>query len=232
MASGEKLILAIDTAGSYFGIALWSNQRLYQRNWQGDGKQQEMLTQAMQGILEESGILMTDVHLIAVMRGPGTFTGLRVGMAMGKAFAYALSIPLVSIPTLKAYSIECAEHQYSAVILDARKGRYYVQLYHYGRSISEELDITGPEIESLMLQQQADRWCLTGYGAKSFADTITENNLNCFFSSNNIHHAKAHTLIELAWSYYEEYGADALDQGPTYLRSSQDEQEILARDKL
>jgi tRNA threonylcarbamoyladenosine biosynthesis protein TsaB len=218
MVSREP-ILAIDTAGPYLSLALRSAQQIYR--WQGTGeiKQQEYLTQSLQLLLGQAGIGLADVGMITCMRGPGTFTGLRVGMAAAKAIAYAIKAPLVSLPTLAVYAQSLRRVAYSAIVLDARKDRYYVQLFHEGVALSPVQDISAKAIETLMLAQATVDWHLSGYGVSSFIEKLGSTQLHLQDVSPTYYDAAM--MMELAEVRYKEYGCDAYEQGPEYLRLSE-----------
>ncbi|NIZ40453.1 tRNA (adenosine(37)-N6)-threonylcarbamoyltransferase complex dimerization subunit type 1 TsaB [Entomospira entomophila] len=222
MVSIDKTILAIDTAGPYLGVALMHKKKLYQHHWQGDSKQQEALTTSVQMLLLQAQIEPNALDLIAVMKGPGTFTGLRVGMAAGKGLSYALQIPQVSVPTLMAFSASLSHKEYSASILDARKGRYYAQLFHWDQPITPEMDSTAQEIILKMIATGNNYWHVTGYGVEAFIESVPETSLTFSFLA-NAHRSKAENLLAVAWKYYQEHGADTLNSGPSYLRLSEAE---------
>ncbi|NIZ18449.1 tRNA (adenosine(37)-N6)-threonylcarbamoyltransferase complex dimerization subunit type 1 TsaB [Entomospira culicis] len=228
MELSKPNILSIDSAGAYLGVALLRGDTLYEERIVGDSKQQEALTPTLQRLVAKAELTPQAIDLITVMRGPGTFTGLRVGMAAGKGIAYALKKPLVSLSTLLVYAEELKKHTYSAVILDARKHRYYAQLFHFGKPISEPLDIGALELSQKMTDVSSLEWWVSGYGVDSFMQEIIRDDLACI-PLETAHEAKAGLLARLAFAHYQELGADDFAQGPMYLRLSEAQLSIQSR---
>lgn len=83
-------------------------------------------------ILTMAGVAKQELTAIAVSIGPGSFTGLRIGLAAAKGLAYALQIPVVGVPTLAALACHYPMPGiYIAPLLDAQKGNAYVALYRW-----------------------------------------------------------------------------------------------------
>lgn len=84
-------------------------------------------------LIDETGHSRFDLDLIGVSRGPGSFTGLRIGLATAKALAHALEIPLAGVPTLDALAANLSglpgHEGLVCPVLDARKGEIYAALY-------------------------------------------------------------------------------------------------------
>jgi tRNA threonylcarbamoyladenosine biosynthesis protein TsaB len=103
----------------------------------------ERLLAAVDGLLRAAGWTLADVEGLAVAIGPGSFTGLRIGVSTLKALAFATGRPLVGVPTLDglAWSVPFAAHPVCPV-LDARKGEVYTALY---RTAGGRLERLGPD---------------------------------------------------------------------------------------
>jgi tRNA threonylcarbamoyladenosine biosynthesis protein TsaB len=130
------MILGIETATACLGIALHdgavtlATQQFFRGN-----AHDELLTPLCRDIVAHAGHTMADLSAVAVSAGPGSFTGLRIGMAAAKGFALGLGIPLVAVPTLDA----AAEHASRvwpratvstfAVCIDARRDDVYYAVY-------------------------------------------------------------------------------------------------------
>lgn len=83
---------------------------------------------AVENILKESGIHFRDLAGIAVGAGPGSFIGIRIGMAYAKGLAVALGIPLIGLKTLLAFAAK-ADAKEGIIAIDARRGELYIQSY-------------------------------------------------------------------------------------------------------
>jgi tRNA threonylcarbamoyladenosine biosynthesis protein TsaB len=140
---------------------------------------QERLAPIVRDVLAEAGLEFADVDRIGVTVGPGSFTGLRVGLAFAKGLALALGRPCVGVGSLEALaaSLELSDppagEGRAAAVIDAGRGRVYLQLFAGGASVS------GPDILSLELAAArlvevhgAADVVLTGPGASLLAGVI------------------------------------------------------------
>src|SRR4030095_16768186 len=136
-------ILALESATLAGGAALLDGAIVV-----GEGRtnialtHSERLMVAVDRLLADAGWTVTDLEGIAVSVGPGSFTGLRVGIATAKGLAVALGLPVAPVPTLDALA---ATLPFAAVpvcpLLDARKGEVYCSLYRWqGEAMQREWD--------------------------------------------------------------------------------------------
>jgi tRNA threonylcarbamoyladenosine biosynthesis protein TsaB len=125
------MILAIDTSTQWIGLALFDGaQVLYSKVWRTNRRHTVELVPAIQTALDECGVGLAVLKAIAVALGPGSFTSLRIGLAVAKGIALAQRIPLIGIPSLQitANGVPLAEHPLLAV-LKVGRGRLAVQRY-------------------------------------------------------------------------------------------------------
>jgi tRNA threonylcarbamoyladenosine biosynthesis protein TsaB len=95
------MILAIDTATRWTGIALHDGQHmLAEHGWVSTQTQSMELAPAVANMLDRAGVPAADLSAIAVALGPGSYTGLRIGMGLAKGMALAFQLPLIGVPTL------------------------------------------------------------------------------------------------------------------------------------
>ncbi len=134
------LILALDTATLVSSVALAGPDRLLaELTLQTKKTHSERLMPHIEELLALADTDKAAVGAIAVSIGPGSFTGLRIGLATAKALAYALRIPLVGVPTLAALAFGCpAPGALLAPTMDAQKGNIYVALYRWQDGSLEE----------------------------------------------------------------------------------------------
>jgi tRNA threonylcarbamoyladenosine biosynthesis protein TsaB len=124
-----SVILAIDTAAPRLALALLlEGDRVDTLVEDMATGQAERLFPALDELLERSGAAYTDLTRIAVTTGPGSFTGLRIGLSAARGLALALDIPVLGIPSLFALSLT-AQCDPVAVLLDARRGEAYFQTF-------------------------------------------------------------------------------------------------------
>jgi tRNA threonylcarbamoyladenosine biosynthesis protein TsaB len=122
------ILLAIDTAGPQLQLALLRDgavDTLVEPMAQG---QAERIFPAIDELLGRNGTTYADLTRIAVTTGPGSFTGLRIGLAASRGLGLALEIPVIGVPTLFAISLDGPAKIFT-VALDARRGEAYLQSF-------------------------------------------------------------------------------------------------------
>ncbi len=134
-------VIGIDTASRVGGVALVEDDRFLGAEVFGvEASHSEHLLPALESLMQRLELTSGSVQGIAVSQGPGSFTGLRIGMAVAKALAYAWGVPLVGVSTL--HSTAWAYRGVDAVIcatLDARRESVYLGLYDGLRLRSDPL---------------------------------------------------------------------------------------------
>ena len=125
------MLLAIDTSTQWMGLALFDGaQVIGEMIWQTHNHHTVELAPAVRELLVRCGLQPTDLKAIGVALGPGSFTSLRIGLALVKGFALALNIPVVGIPTLDFLAAAQPVQEYPlATILQAGRGRLAVGWY-------------------------------------------------------------------------------------------------------
>jgi tRNA threonylcarbamoyladenosine biosynthesis protein TsaB len=126
------IILAIDTASAVGGVGLLADDRLLAAGELGPaGGQAERILAAVDERLLDADLRAGEIGLVAVASGPGSFTGLRVGMAAGQGLALGLGIPVIGVPSLSVLALWAREvreetgHLWCGVI-DARRGEVFL----------------------------------------------------------------------------------------------------------
>ncbi|MEK7204314.1 MAG: tRNA (adenosine(37)-N6)-threonylcarbamoyltransferase complex dimerization subunit type 1 TsaB [candidate division NC10 bacterium] len=131
------LVLGVETSTMQGGVALVGDDRLISEYLLNvEATHSERLLPAIDRMLCDAGVGLDAVSGIAVSIGPGSFTGLRIGLSTVKGLAYAAGIPVVGVPTLEAlaWTVPCAVEQVCPV-LDARKHEVYAALFRYERGV-------------------------------------------------------------------------------------------------
>jgi tRNA threonylcarbamoyladenosine biosynthesis protein TsaB len=170
-------ILALDTAAAVLSAALCVGERYWYREAGAGLTHSELLPGLMDDLLREAGIKPADLEAAACMKGPGSFTGLRIGFAAVKGLALALNIPFTACSTL-----DCAAYPWSPwpglvlPVLDAKKGRFFSALYAEGSRVSTEMDA---DLETLA---ECIRSRSTGAGGRSSPVLLTGPGAPLFLS--------------------------------------------------
>ncbi len=126
-------ILAIDTSTMLGGIAIMDESLLIaESRLNVRSTHSERLMTEIEHCLKQSGIKISDIDVFAVATGPGSFTGLRIGLSTVKGFSYATGKPIVSVPTLEALAWNFPYSKYPVcTMLDARKKEVYAALFKW-----------------------------------------------------------------------------------------------------
>ncbi len=134
------MILCLETATAVCSVALCdSSSVLISQESDAERSHASVLTVFIENILKKAGITTRDLEAVAVSKGPGSFTGLRIGVSVAKGIAYASSVPLIGIDTTlsmfhgfmekKGSSFEIRETDLFCPAIDARRMEVYYSLF-------------------------------------------------------------------------------------------------------
>lgn len=220
--------LGIETSSVVSSVAVMNeNQLLGEITIQAGLTHSEQLVPHIQSLLEMARVQKTDLKGIVVASGPGSFTGLRIGMGTAKAMAYALRIPLYGVMTMDSLARNIPyTTDIICTVIDAQKKHVYAALYTYEDSqlkiiespfIVEAVSL----VERLRIQQ--NRVIFVGDGIKRIAPLIEDD--ESLIISNPIYRIpKASSLLLSAQSLIERGEcANPMDMVPYYIRRSEAE---------
>jgi tRNA threonylcarbamoyl adenosine modification protein YeaZ len=126
------LILAVDTSLPLLSVALLRDETLLGAlALEGKGSRNEKLLPSIDWLLTESGTLRESIDLFAVTRGPGSFTGVRIGLATIQGLALVLGKPVCAMSTHEAIASEFLQHV--VIVDDAGRGEFYISEFAGGR---------------------------------------------------------------------------------------------------
>jgi tRNA threonylcarbamoyladenosine biosynthesis protein TsaB len=214
-------ILGIDTSSSSLSVAVMDDDLL-----KGEFTLNHKLTHSEQmmplldSLLSHLELKMADIDLIGVSVGPGSFTGIRIGVAAANAMAMALDIPVVGISSLEAMAYTAGETAYTIVsTFDAQRDRFYFNAYRFENSELKALEAEDVlEKEDLIKKLESyDKVLLLG-------DAVFINDelpLNVKKAKRAVRYVRASSVCELAHRDYL-LGKTGFAV-PVYLRKSQAE---------
>lgn len=224
-------ILGIDTSSMAASVAVIEDNKLiceYTINTKKTHSQK--LMPMIENMLGLSDLNVREIDAIAVCEGPGSFTGLRIGMATAKAIAHVNDIPVIGVNSLEALAANmnlCDKKICS--ILDAQRNQVYTGRYQYeGTKLVEIKEIGIQQIDELLeeLAQSGEQWILVGEAVYKYEDKIKEiANIEIPAASNNV--TKAGSLCSVAKVKFDE-GKDIFNcytVNPLYIRKSQAEEQ-------
>ncbi len=141
--------LYIDTSTKYLCIGIAKDyQIIYKIQQEAIKKQSELAIPFLKKALDEVSLTLKDIHEIGVTIGPGSFTGIRIGMCIAKVIASTQKIPLKAISSLNAY----AGVGKKIVILDAKAQRVYLGIYKNNQKCIDETIIEISKLSEIMNQ--------------------------------------------------------------------------------
>ena len=145
------LILNLETATTVCSVSLGKDGKLLALKEQnGDYSHAENLTLFIEDVLKQANVKFSELDAIAVSKGPGSYTGLRIGVSTAKGLCYSLNIPLIAIDTLKSLAVgiknsdlKIRNSDLLCPMLDARRMEVYCALFdnslNYVRETSAEI---------------------------------------------------------------------------------------------
>lgn len=168
------IVLGLDTCLSSCSVAVLDGERVlgFAREVMARGHQ-ERLASMTREVMADAGLSFDRLDRIAVTVGPGSFTGLRVGIAFAKGLALALARPAVGIGTLEALAAEADKDSGGLVFpaIDARRGQLYLQGFEHGRALMAPDALTAEAAAARLAElAQGRAFTLVGSGAALLAD--------------------------------------------------------------
>jgi tRNA threonylcarbamoyladenosine biosynthesis protein TsaB len=221
-------VLAFDTSADVTSVAVCSDGRvLSEDHVRGAERHAESLFPKLQACLANAQVALADIDLLGVGVGPGSFTGVRVGVATAKGLGFALRRPVCGVISLEALARAArGEGEWLAPCLDAFKGEVFAALY---RCVSDELTCelepfhAVPAVAYQRLSEAGgdQPFALLGAGFRRYRAIFHELApalLECS-EARDVPHARQ--IAELAERAFERAGAPALESlAPLYLRDS------------
>ncbi len=124
-------ILAIDTSTDFLSLAILKNEKILARfHKKAEMRHSVLLVPMIDKLLKKAKIGLKNIDCFAISIGPGSFTGLRIGVTVVKGLAYALKKPIVAVPTLDVIAWNAVKFKgIICPVLDARKNKVYACIY-------------------------------------------------------------------------------------------------------
>ena len=229
-------IMAFDTSAKAAGVAVCSEEKLLAEFSVNTGltHSQTMMPMA-QAALDCATLTLNDIDAFAVAAGPGSFTGLRIGIAAVKGLAQTLGKPCVPVSTLEwlAQNLQSLEATVCAV-MDARCKQVYNALFTCGGTPSRLCEDRAISIEQLTqeLKTVSDRILLVGDGAELCYAQMHATLPQVELAPVALRHQKASSVALCAHRLYAQgVRVEAGELIPTYLRLSQAERQLQEKNR-
>ena len=231
------LILAFETTAKAGSVALLEDSKLLAENYQNTGLTHSQTLMVMaEDMLNAAGKTVADVTAVAVAEGPGSFTGVRIGVAAAKGLAWGGQIPCYGVSTLESMALTLGAYQgYVCPVMDARRSQVYNALFYVNHGVVERIrEDRAIALTDLAeeLKDLAEPIFLVGDGSN-----LTFNTLNSTIPGlvlppeHRMHQRAGGVALAAAGKIAAGDSGDAASMTPNYLRLSQAERERIEKEK-
>jgi len=225
-------VLALDSTGMVAAVAVMEDLKLIAEIFVNHRKtHSQTLLPMVEDVLDRAELSIKDIDVFGVAIGPGSFTGIRIGIATVKALAQAVEKPVAGINTLDglAYNVPYYTGRVCP-IMDARRDQVYTALYRWERdSLRRESDYMGIHMEEYIqfLQQESGPVVFLGDGVPVYGDLIIEKmGSQALFAPSGCSMQRASSIASLALEKARQgLTVGFMELQPFYLRKSQAERE-------
>ena len=229
-------ILAFETSAKAASVALMDNGKLLGESYQNTGLTHSQTLMVMaEDLLKTCGLTAKDVEAVAVAAGPGSFTGVRIGVAAAKGFAWGAELPCYGVSTLEAMARNLGVYQgYVVPAMDARRSQVYTAIFRAEKGVltrvEEDMAISLAELGE-KIKNFKENVFLVGDGANLCYNALLEEVPGLILPPEHRMHQRA-AGVALAAQVMMDAGepGSAAELIPNYLRLSQAERERLARE--
>lgn len=191
------IILNLETATTNCSVSIAKNDKLLAiiEHNTPNYSHSEQLHLFIQDVILEAKLSVTDLDAIAVSKGPGSYTGLRIGVSAAKGLCFSLDIPLISIPTLEsmAHQVDTREFDFIIPVLDARRMEVYSEVYTGDLEKVRETKAEIIDIDSFSEYAKQGKVLLIGSGAEKCKELLANPNIK--FETTAVPSAKEMCLL-------------------------------------
>lgn len=175
-------ILALETTGAHASAAIINEEgQIFDAHSEEVLNHLQSLMPMVQRLLRENGLELKDMDAIAASQGPGSFTGIRIGVSTARALAQVLKIKTIAVPTLKAFAYNMPDFDgLICPVFDARRSQVYAGAYRWRKGNIEEVVKGAPySIEAFLEQVNAagGSTLFFGDGTKAYSDYFKKEEL-------------------------------------------------------
>ena len=229
-------ILALESSAKAASCAVLEDGGVLASAWQATGlTHSRTLLPMVEDMLKNSELSMRDMDAVAAAAGPGSFTGLRIGIAAVKGLAWAAEKPCVPVSTLEAMAWPLAHLEGNIVCaMDARRQQIYNAAFlAEGGTLTRLREDRAVSLEEAAadLAEMDGPIYIVGDGAQLCFDFFTGKGVDCQLAPAHLRLQSAVGVGLAAWRRWPEGAVSAQELAPVYLRLSQAERERLAREK-
>jgi len=178
-------ILCIETSTTVCSVCVTANEKIISFREINNGfTHAENLHVFIEEILKEAGLSFSQLSAVAVSKGPGSYTGLRIGVSSAKGFCYALNIPLISIDTLQSMAWGVAQKKQEDILycpmLDARRMEVYCAVYDKDLNTVVPVNALVLDENSIEIFPKSKSILFFGDGMEKAKNLLQKNNFASF----------------------------------------------------
>lgn len=219
-------ILALDTATERCSVALMVGDKVYSRSEFAPRDHTKKILPMVDEVLKEAGLALSDLDALAFGRGPGSFTGVRIGIGIAQGLAFGADLPMIGVSTLAAMA-QGAYRQHGvtrvASAIDARMSEVYWGRFERQEDGSwNEIDaecVIPPSVLAEEVQKDDKTWAKVGTGWEAYADDLAALPLTLIESE--ILYPDSQDIVYLAQFEWAKGNTTAVeDSSPVYLRDT------------
>ncbi len=224
-------ILAFDSSAKSASVAVLCDEKIIGNSFINTNiTHSQTLVPMAEQLLNNTNLSINDIDALAVSVGPGSFTGVRIGVSVVKGIAMPLNLPCIAVSTLEAMAYNYIEKDCIIVsTMDARCNQVYNALFRFNNGNLERLcddrPISISELEK-DLEKYKEKVILIGDGAKLCYDAFGQKYDNIYLAPENIRYQNA---VGVAFSAINKEAVSAEKIMPTYLRLPQAQRELKKR---
>ena len=222
-------ILSVDSSSVTASVAITENGKILSEKFINNGlTHSQTLMPMVESAINDSGISINDIDLFAITNGPGSFTGVRIGIASVKGMADALDKKCIAISTLEAIAEPLKNDDVIAcAVMDARCNQVYTALFNNGNRLCEDKAILIDELGD-GLKQYDKKIVFIGDGSVLCYDKLHEIIQNCEVADENIRfvHGSSVGFVAEEKIKNQEEPISSANLVPFYLRLPQAEREL------
>ncbi|QOL14739.1 tRNA (adenosine(37)-N6)-threonylcarbamoyltransferase complex dimerization subunit type 1 TsaB [Dickeya dianthicola] len=218
-------ILALDTATEACSVALWNDGEIHSLFEVCPREHTQRVLPMVQQLLAEHGTALSQLDALAFGRGPGSFTGVRIGIGIAQGLALGADLPLLGVSTLAtlaqgAHRLTGASRVLTAI--DARMGEVYWASYERDERGSWQGEASEAVLAPVQVQSLAASlnggWATAGTGWQTYPDLLVHPDI--VLNHTEMLLPQAQDMLPLAWRLWTSGGAVRVEQAePRYLRN-------------
>lgn len=224
-------ILSIETSASICSVAILENTNLLKKIELNNGlTHSETLMPIISQIFEETTLNLSDIDLLVCDIGPGSFTGIRIGIATIKAFSDSLNIPFVGISSLEALAYNIKNEGIICSIIDCKKNNCYFSLFKFENN--NYIELMPPQTNSVKncldfinYKYKENTVTFVGDAANIYQEEIQNSSNKFQIANTTLNNIDVYNLGLAGYFHYKNFGKDN-DLLPLYLKKPQAQKQL------